>query len=102
MVRFSRCNSHVFSASPLQLNYRSRRALIILSAQEYMTSSRNGVSALPVEVLETLRRLRFQYAHLVDAMMWRLESAAMVSSMRVFVLPAIVFFYAQSVCDDRI
>ena len=55
MVRFSRCNRHVFSASPLLLNYRSRRALIILSAQEYMTSSRNGVSALPVEVLETLR-----------------------------------------------
>ena len=56
MVRFSRCNRHVFSASALQLNYRSRRALIILSDQEYMTSSRNGVSALPVEVLETLRR----------------------------------------------
>lgn len=56
MVRFSRCNRHVFSASPLQLNYRSRRALIMLSAQEYMTSSRNGVRALPVKVLETLRR----------------------------------------------
>ena len=65
-MRFSRCNRHVVLASPLLLSYRSRRALVILIAQEYMTSSHNGVSPLLVEVLETLSSSRFRYANLVD------------------------------------